>query len=91
MSIRRSAVVAAVWCLSLVAVGFAARGSQTGATSHASDIDTGRPAAEIITGENIGFRLASGSVGRPGEVTGQLMVKIDGQWKEVVPPMRIVR
>ena len=45
----------------------------------------------IITGENIGVQRVANPADRPGQVTGRIMVKIDGVWNEVVAPIGIVR
>ena len=91
MRIRKSVAVAVVWGLSLVGVGLWAQGSQTGGVRPAPTIQTGQPVGSIITGENIGFQRVATSGDRAGQVTGRLVVKIDGVWKEIVAPIGIVR
>lgn len=43
----------------------------------------------VISGENIGVRIQSGSGGN-GPVRGTLVVKIDGRWVDVVSPTVVV-
>lgn len=91
MSIRKLAAVALAWALSLVGVGLWAQGAQGGAVKPPRTIETGKLIGDIITGENIGFQRIASTSERSGQVTGRIMVKIDGEWREVVPAPGIVR
>jgi hypothetical protein len=82
--------VALVWVLSLVGVGVLAQDNQPATVTPAPGTKVPSPSREIISGENIGFKRVVNSSDRPGQVTGQLMVKIDGTWLEIVPPVKVV-
>lgn len=92
MKVRTLVVTGIVWAASLVGVGLWAQGSQGGGlTVRPAPPQTGRPIGPIITGENIGFQQVAGPPDRPGQVTGNLLVRINGEWLEVVSPPRVVR
>lgn len=46
--------------------------------------------ADVRSGEDIGVRLV-GSVKPDGTIQGALVVKINGQWVDVVPPVAVGR
>lgn len=75
----RIALLAVLWILSLVTVAYAASQQRPGLPKNWE--------APILTGENLGFRLAApqGSV-----VTGTLVVKIDGKWVEARSAVKVV-
>ena len=91
MNIRKLVTVALVWALSLVGVGLWAQGAKVGAVKPPQTIETGKPIGDIITGENIGFQRIANTSDRYGQVTGRIVVKIDGEWKEIVSAPGIVR
>lgn len=92
MKVRTLVVTAIVWAVSLVGVGVWAQGSQSEKlTVVPMPRQTGIPIGQIITGDNIGFQQVAGPPDRPGQVTGNILVRIDGQWYEVVSPPRVVR
>jgi hypothetical protein len=88
MNIRHVVALAFAWAISLVGVGLWAQG---GTQKPGIAVQTGEPYGEIITGENIGFQHVAGQRDREGRVAGRLMVRINGEWFETVPPIRIVR
>jgi hypothetical protein len=88
---RRTVVVATLWAVSLVGTALWAQGGQSGSRVPAPLIRAGEPVGEVITGENLGFQRVANPHDRPGQVTGRVMVRIDGVWKEAVSPMAIVR
>lgn len=90
MNVRKKAVFAAVWALSLVGVAAWAQSSQSPAATPRT-IETGKPFGEIITAENIGFQRIANPHDRPGQVTGRFVVKIDGEWREAVDAARMVK
>lgn len=75
---RRSILVLVVLVLSLVSVGVWA---QTPRDQTAPTIVPG-----VLSGENVGVRV-TGPLDKSGKVTGTLVVKINGQWVDVVSPM----
>lgn len=91
MKVRTLVVIGIVWAVSLVGVGLWAQGTQGGMTVRPAPPVTGRPIGPIISGENIGFQQVAGAPDRPGQVTGNLMVRINGEWLEVVSAPRVVR
>lgn len=91
MNIRKVVAVALAWALSLVGAGLWAQGAQGGAVKPPRTIETGKPIGEVITGANIGFQRIANPSDRSGQVTGRIVVKIDGEWKEVVSSPGIVR
>jgi hypothetical protein len=91
MVARRAVVVVTVWIVSLVGVALWAQGAQSGSRRPVPVIQAGEPIGEVITGENLGFQRVANLHERPGQVTGRIMVKIDGVWKEVASPISVVR
>jgi len=87
----RLIVVAVAWAVSLVGVALWAQGNQSGSVTPGQSVGIGKPYGEIIVGENIGFQRIANPHDRASQVTGRLMVKIDGVWKEAVAPIGLVR
>lgn len=75
---RKSIFVLAVVALSVVGLWAQTRQDSTAITT----------APRVISGENIGVRVDD-ALDRTGRVQGTLVVKINGQWVDVVPPLRI--
>jgi hypothetical protein len=78
-------VLVFTWITSLFAVGLWAQ------QRPAPTIRPGQPHGEILSGENIGFQRIAGPPDRDGRISGRLMVRIDGEWREVTFPAGIVR
>jgi hypothetical protein len=91
MSIRNLVAVAIVWALSLLGVGVWARGDQASPVKPPRTIEWGSNLGPVITGENFGFQRVASQGDRPGKVVGKIMVKIDGQWMEIIPAVGITR
>jgi hypothetical protein len=93
MNVRNLVTLAVVWVLSLVGVAVWAQGNPQGApqTQEWLTVQPASPNTPVITGENIGFRPTMTPGDRPGKVSGTIVVKINGQWLEVVPAMGITR
>jgi hypothetical protein len=84
MSPQKVFLVAAIWVASLIG---ATVWAQTDSRPQAPALALG----PIITGDNIGFQRLAGPPSRDGKIVGKFMVKIDGQWYETSPAMRVVR
>lgn len=95
MSIRNRVTVAVVWILSLIGVAVWAQGNPQAPPKAPGRVivepSRGQYDGPVITGENIGFRRVITPSDKPGKVTGTMVVKIDGQWLEVVPMVGITR
>jgi hypothetical protein len=94
MNIRNRVAVALVWILSLVAVGV---WGQTPVKS--PTFPKGQPGSplppdardgDVISGADVGFRVTSRGL-KPGQVTGRMVVKINGQWTDVAFDVGITR
>ena len=88
MSTRNLVAVAVVWILSLVSVAVWAQGNPPSRVVQPGQLLGDGP---VVTGENIGFQRVFTPGDKPGKVTGRIVVKIDGQWMEVVPAVGITR
>lgn len=91
MAIRKPVVIGAMWVVSLVGVAVLA---QNNSAPPRETIHVQGPApliqreanGPIISGDDLGFQPITGSTSRPGQVAGKLMVRINGEWHEVVAP-----
>jgi hypothetical protein len=94
MSIRNRAAVAVVWILSLVAVGVWAQTPVKSPTfpkgQPGSPLPSGARDGDVISGENVGFRVTTRGL-KPGQVTGRMVVKINGQWTDAIFDVGITR
>ena len=94
MSIRNRVAIAVVWILSLVAVGVLAQTPVKSPTfpqgQPGSPLPPGARDGDVISGENVGFRVTTRSA-KPGQVTGRLVVKVNGQWTDAVFDVGITR
>jgi hypothetical protein len=88
----RVLAVAVVWSASLVGVGLWAQGRGGEPSVQPSpNILPGQPIGGIMTGENIGFQPLAARPDRDGRITGNLMVRVNGEWFETTSPVRIMR
>jgi hypothetical protein len=76
---RRLTLLAVLWILSLVAAAYAA--------SQERPVLPKNLEPWILTGENLGFRLAAP---QGSAVTGTLVVRIDGKWVEARSAVKVV-
>ena len=96
MNVRTLVAVAVVWILSLVSVTVWAQGNPTGSDWKVVTKDgqalpglpPGARLGDVITGENIGFRVTRDS---KGQILGRIVVKIDSQWRDVTFDVGITR
>lgn len=72
-------LVIVFWALSLIVVGAFARAQTPGQRN-------GRANPDIISGSDLGFRM-EGQV--RDRVTGTFVVRINGNWWDVAPPMTL--
>ncbi len=89
----RTVVIATAWAVSLLGVGLWAQGQDAPSIQVAPVAPAITPtpgSAGIITGEDIGFRLAPGRTDAQGRVAGHFVVRIDGQWHEIASAPRMV-
>ena len=77
--IRKSILVFVVLGLSVVGLWAQTRQDPTAITT----------APQVISGENIGVRL-DGSFDKTGRVHGTLVVRINGQWVDVLSSPRVI-
>ena len=97
MKKARFVLVAIVWAVSLVGVGLWAQGTTTTPMLPAPIVVpqglSDRAivgAGKVFSGETFGFQVL-GPPDRDGRVTGRLVVKIDGEWRETTAGVRLVR
>ena len=90
MVIRKPVVIGAMWAVSLVGVGVFAQNTSApqGESIHvqsSGQLIQREVHGPIISGADIGFQPFTGSI-RHGQVSGKLMVRINGEWHDVVAP-----
>mgnify|MGYP003576733338 CR=1 FL=1 len=76
---------ALIWVASLIGVAVWASPGEQAPGKH---IMIGEPYGEIISGADLGFQRVAAP---DGKVTGRLMVRIDGEWREATFAMRLVK
>lgn len=90
MAMRKSVVIGVMWLSSLVGVAVFA---QNTSAPQRETIGVQGPATliqreaygPVISGDDLGFLPFTGT-STPGQVSGKLMVRINGEWHEVVAP-----
>ena len=92
MSIKNRVAVAVVWVLSLVGVAVWAQDSQSRIVTKDGKVlqalPEGAQVGNVITGENIGFKVNRDT---RGQILGRMVVKVDGQWRDVTFDVGITR
>jgi len=93
MTTRRTVAVALVWVLSLVGVRLWAQAPAIQQQSGELEVtvQAGQAFGPIISGEDLGFQLVHDPMARGGEVSGRLMVRIEGEWHVATGAMTIQR
>ena len=80
---------ALIWVASLIGVAaWASQGEQAPPFKMGKHIMIGEPYGEIISGADLGFQRVAAP---DGKVTGRLMVRIDGEWREATFAMGLVK
>ncbi len=74
---RKRVVLAVVWALSLFIAG---------AFAHAHTATRLEGPSTLISGNDLAFRVEGH---RGDHVTGTLMVRVDGTWRDAEPPRRV--
>ena len=96
MQLRRTLVIATIWVGSLLgAVAWAQTGGGGAGTVELPQrgvnvLRTGDAYGRVITGDDFGIQRVAGPSDRD-KVLGRLMVRIDGEWREVQFPVTFVR
>ena len=92
MSTKNLMAVAVVWVLSLVSVAVWAQGDQSRIVTKDGKVlqalPEGAQIGNVLTGENIGFRVNRDA---RGQILGRMVVKVDGQWRDVTFDVGITR
>ena len=91
MNTGRTVAIVTIWAGSLFGVAAWASQSSGADTRPAPTFQMGEPHGEVITGADFGFQRIAAPPDRDGRIAGRLMVRVDGQWREVTFPPRIVR
>ena len=84
MSKGRLWVVAVLWATSLLGVGLWA---QQRVYEGVDRISEGQPYGPVLSGENIGFQRIFIKGDQEGNVSGRLVVKINGEWLVATAPV----
>jgi hypothetical protein len=91
MTVRTTLLIGGAWILSLFAVGAWAQGGAGANAQQPRIIQPGEPHGVLITSENLAFQRFAGQPSQEGRIVGKLMVRVNGQWLEAEPPVRVVR
>ncbi len=92
MHLRTVALVGTIWLVSMAAAVTWAQSS--GNTQRLPVVIEGQADGDVISGENIGFQPVFDPSAPLGKVTGKLVVKVDGEWRDanfVVTTVRTVK
>lgn len=91
MKLFKIAAVAVVWAASLLAVGVWAQGGSGANVQRAPEfVRPNQPTGPVISGENLGFQ-PMGPGTRDGRLMGRLVVRVNGEWLEIVSAVSVVR
>jgi len=80
MKARTVLLLGTLWIVSIAAAVTWAQGS--GSTQAPRAILAGQAYGEVISGENIGFQPVADPRAPHGKVSGKLVVKVDGEWRD---------
>jgi hypothetical protein len=83
----RVLVIGVIWAASLFGAGLWA---QSGQWQPVPMNRMGQPLGDVISGDDIGIQRIASPPDREGRITGRLMVRVDGKWREVVFPAGVV-
>ena len=89
MALRKRIVVVAMWLVSIFAAAMVGLFAQAPLPPREPRLPGSvSPAAEVISGSDLGFRIDSRKGNTP---VGRLVIRINGQWVEVEESVRLKR